>query len=98
MSGTPEFGDTSRAFPPIISDVTLEALRSQFEDNMEGDNQTWGERLTETQEKLVTKNPNLVDFIEQLASQHPPEMHQAIFETVVGVLVLLERQAMSDLE
>jgi hypothetical protein len=81
---------------PIISDETLEALKSQYTDN-NGDGQTWGERLTDMQKKIVTTNPNLVQFIEMQVGKYPSELHKPMFEVLIGTMVLIERQADADI-
>ena len=80
---------------PIISKKTLEALKSQYTDNS-GDGQTWGERLTDMQEKVVATNPVLIEFIEMQIKKYPRELQQPIFEVLVGTMVLIERQAEAD--
>ncbi len=80
---------------PVISGETLEALRSQYTDNS-GDGQTWGERLTDMQEKVVATNPKLVQFIEMQVGKYPSELHQPMFEVLMGTMVLIERQADAD--
>ncbi|MEI7521876.1 MAG: hypothetical protein WCJ86_00180 [Candidatus Saccharibacteria bacterium] len=80
---------------PVISGETLEALKSQYTNN-NGDGQAWGERLTEMQNKVMATNPNLVAFIEMQVGKYPSELHQPMFEVLVGTLVLLERQAGAD--
>lgn len=80
---------------PVISDDTLEALTSQFTGH-NGDGQSWGDRLTEMQSKLLETNPNLVKFIEIQVGKYPGQLHQPMFEVIVGSMVLVERQSEAD--
>ena len=92
---TPESSPQGQPGIPVISGETLEALKSQYTDNS-GDGQTWGERLTDMQEKVVATNPNLVQFIEMQVGKYPAELHQPMFEVLMGAMVLIERQADAD--
>ena len=93
--GSPETQPQGQPGIPVISAETLEALKSQYTDNS-GDGQTWGERLTDMQEKVVATNPNLVAFIEMQVGKYPRELHQPMFEVLMGTMVLIERQADAD--
>jgi len=92
-----EFERAPEAQPgiPHVSAETLKALKSQYTDNS-GDNQTWGERLTKTQEELIATNPHMVEFIEMQIGKFPKELHQPMFEVIIGTLVLVERQTQAD--
>lgn len=93
--GNPEAQPQGQSGIPVISGETLEALKSQYTNNS-GDGQTWGERLTDMQERVITTNPNLVSFIEMQVGKFPAELHQPMFEVLMGTMVLIERQSDAD--
>ncbi len=45
---------------------------------------------------LIARNPYLVEFIEMQVGKHPRELHQSMFEVIVGTLVVLDRQMGAD--
>lgn len=45
------------------------------------------------QEKIAGTNPNLVSFIEMQVGGYHEDLHLPMFEVLLGVMVLIERQA-----
>lgn len=90
----PKRGENT-SFMPVVSDATLDALTNQYADR-DTDNQGWGQLLVQMQKRLTATNPNVVLFINRQVDKRPPEQRQAVIETVLGMLVLLERQAEVD--
>ncbi len=93
--GNPETQPQGQPGSPVISAETVEALKSQYTDNS-GDGQTWGDRLTDMQHKVIDNNPRLVEFVEMQVGKFPQELHQPMFEVLMGTMVLIERQAEAD--
>jgi hypothetical protein len=78
---------------PVVSRQTLELVYALYGNQAEQKKKTWGEYLMEVKERLIKENPNLKKFIEDQTGKYPREMHNPIFEIVVGVYALLEFQA-----
>ena len=76
---------------PFITKETVGAIKSQFTSGGEG--KAWGEHLEEVKGRLLEDNPNLVKFIEDRVSQFPPQLHQPMFEVIVGTIAVIEHQA-----
>jgi hypothetical protein len=56
----------------------------------------WGIHLSEVRENLMRDNPNLVKFIESQVGKYPRELHNAMFEIVMGTIAVLRLQGMLD--
>ncbi len=83
---------TSKGLPKI-SQVTRDALFGRYSGREQPNNTDYGNFLTGVQRRLVTEDPVLKEFIESQIGKYPRELHQPMFEIVVGVYGILERQA-----
>jgi hypothetical protein len=55
-----------------------------------------GIHLTELREDLLQDNPILVKFIESQVGKYPREIHNAMFEVVMGTIATLRLQGKVD--
>jgi hypothetical protein len=79
--------ETSKGLPVVSSSTT----RSIWENYTT--RESWGEHLTEVQQRLVDENPELVAFMESQVGRFPSQLHIPIFEVLVGTIAFLEHQA-----
>jgi hypothetical protein len=75
---------------PVISNQTLDAVYEVYVGNK------WGIHLTELKENLLRDNPNLVKFIESQVGKYPRELHNDMFEVVMGTIAVLRLQGLLD--
>ena len=75
---------------PWVSNKTIDALYQVYAGGK------WGKHLTELQGILLRDNPNLVKFIESQVGKYPRELHNAMFEVVIGTLAVLRLQGLLD--
>jgi hypothetical protein len=75
---------------PIVSNKTLDALHQVYA------GKKWGIHLSELKENLIRDNPNLVKFIESQVGKYPRELHNAMFEVVMGTIAILRLQGLLD--
>jgi len=75
---------------PVVSAKTLDAIFQVYA------GKKWSSNLEKVRERLISENPHLVRFIESQVGKYPRELHNPIFEVVIGVLSVLEHQAMVD--
>jgi hypothetical protein len=75
---------------PVVSNKTIDALYQVYT------GEKWGTHLNELRESLLQDNPNLVRFIENQVGKYPRELHNAMFEVVMGTIAVLRLQAMVD--
>lgn len=84
---------TSRGLP-VVSDATLQALRSRYGGRRRGEATDWGSHLEEVKQRMIEENPNLVKFIEgQVGAMFPIADHNKVFEVLVAMYAVLEWQA-----
>jgi hypothetical protein len=75
---------------PVVSNKTIDALYQVYA------GEKWGTHLNGLRESLLQDNPNLVRFIENQVGKYPRELHNAMFEVVIGTIAILRLQAMLD--
>ena len=75
---------------PEVSKKTLDAVYEVYA------GKKWGIHLSEVREILLRDNPNLVKFIERQVGKYPRELHNAMFEVVIGTIAVLRLQWMVD--
>jgi hypothetical protein len=75
---------------PVVSSKTLDALFHVYA------GKKWGQHLEQVRDRLIQENPNLIKFIESQIGKFPRELHDAIFEIVIGTVAVLELQEMVD--
>jgi UDP-galactopyranose mutase len=80
----------SRQDIPIVSNQTINAMYQVYA------GKKWGIHLSEVRENLMRDNPNLVKFIESQVGKYPRELHNAMFEIVMGTIAVLRLQGMLD--
>ena len=75
---------------PVVSSQTIDALHHVYA------GKKWGIHLNELKEHLIRVNPNLVKFVESQVSKNPYELHNAIFEVVLGTIEVIRLQGLLD--
>jgi hypothetical protein len=90
MSNSGEKNKLIKQYLPVVSKKTLDALHHVYA------GKKWGVHLTELREDLLRDNPNLVKFIESQVGKYPRELHNAMFEIVIGTIAILRLQGMVD--
>jgi hypothetical protein len=75
---------------PIVTAKTIDAIFHVYA------GKKWGKHLTEMRESLIQENPQLVKFIESQVGKYPPALHNILFEVILGVISVLDHQAMVD--
>jgi hypothetical protein len=75
---------------PVVSAKTVDAIFQVYA------GKKWGKHLSELRDRLLQENPELVKFIENQVGKYPPESHNAMFEVIMGVISVLDHQAMVD--
>jgi hypothetical protein len=75
---------------PVVSNKTVDALYQVYT------GEKWGNHLNELRKVLIRDNPNLVKFIESQVSKYPRELHNAMFEVVMGTIAIIRLQGLLD--
>ena len=75
---------------PIISSKTVDAIQHVYA------GKKWGKHLSVFRDRLIQENPQLVKFIESQIGKYPQNLHNAMFEIVIGTLSVLEHQSLVD--
>ena len=75
---------------PVVSKKTLDAVYEVYA------GKKWGIHLSELREILLRDNPNLVKFIERQVGKYPRELHDSMFEVVIGTIAVLRLQGLVD--
>jgi hypothetical protein len=75
---------------PVVSAKTVDAIFQVYA------GKKWGKHLSDLRDRLLQENPELVKFIEGQVGKYPPESHNAMFEVIMGVISVLDHQAMVD--
>ena len=75
---------------PVISPQTIEALYQVYV------GEKWGIHLSEVRENLIRDNPKLVTFIASQVGKYPRELHNAMFEVVMGTIAVIRLQGLLD--
>ena len=75
---------------PIVTAKTIDAIFHVYA------GKKWGKHLSEMRDYLILENPQLVKFIESQVGKYPPALHDAMFEVILGVISVLDHQAMVD--
>jgi hypothetical protein len=75
---------------PVVSAKTVDAIFQVYA------GKKWGKHLAELRDRLLQENPRLVKFIENQAGKYPSKLHNAMFEVIMGVISVLDHQAMVD--
>jgi hypothetical protein len=78
--------ETSQGLP-VVSENTINAIHQTYV------GERWGAHLEEVKSRLLQENPALTHFIENQVGKYPPELHNPMFEVVVGTIAVLEEQA-----
>ena len=74
----------------VVSKQTIDALYQVYA------GEKWGIHLSEVRENLIRDNPNLVKFIETQVGKYPRELHNAMFEVVMGTIAVIRLQGLLD--
>jgi hypothetical protein len=90
MASTKQQKTTTGHVLPIVSGKTIDAIHHVYA------GKKWGNHLTAVRDRLVQENPQLVKFIESQIGKYPRSLHTAMFEVVIGILSVLEHQALVD--
>ena len=75
---------------PVVSNKTIDALYQVYA------GKKWGVHLNELREILLRDNPNLAKFIERQVGKYPRELHNSMFEVVMGTIAVLRLQRLYD--
>jgi hypothetical protein len=74
---------------PIVTEETIQFLLDRYG---ESGVESWGEYLSQVQQRIIVENPQLTRFIEIQVGQYPQELHNDIFALIVGLYTALEHQ------
>ena len=74
----------------VVSKQTIDALYQVYA------GEKWGTHLSEVRENLVRDNPHLVKFIETQVGKYPRELHDAMFEVILGTIAVIRLQGLLD--
>ena len=75
---------------PKVSKKTVDALYQVYA------GEKWGKHLSELRNNLIRDNPHLVKFIERQVGKYPRELHNAMFEVVMGTIGVIRLQSLLD--
>src|SRR5687768_12149560 len=75
---------------PVVSNKTINALYQVYA------GKKWRIHFNELRGILLQDNPNLVKFIERQVGKYPRELHNPMFEVVMGTIAVLRLQGMLD--
>jgi len=75
---------------PVVSAKTVDAIFQVYA------GKKWGKNLEKVRDRLIAENPHLIKFIENQVGKYPKAMHMPMFEIILGVISVLEHQALVD--
>jgi hypothetical protein len=71
---------------PVVTRESIDSIKQMY-------GEKWGEHLEEVKARMVKENPVLVEFINNQVGKYPPQLHNPMFEVIVGTIAVLEHQA-----
>ena len=77
---------------PVVSQFTLDSILGRYAGRKNSEGADWGSYLTEVQRRIIEEDPVLTKFLEMQVGKFPRELHNSMFELLLGLYAVLETQ------
>jgi len=80
---------------PVVTEGLLDSLFDRYTNKISNRRGalTYGDVLSDSRQRITKENPVLRKFMESQVGKYSPDMHNAMFEVLVGMYAILELQS-----